>query len=275
MADILKTYYIKMIEGNNNTLPNINDGSRDKNSFYYNDNEKTLYLGENKVTDFGDWDSFWEAVQFNGKRTNYDKAFKYWNLQTVNPKYPIKPDKILITEMFYGNEKLNFIESEKIDLSKGSVSDASSGSGDVRYKQGHFQTFTNCRNLTYLPDIKMPASSYDYTFAGCQRLETIEVLNVKKGSFYRFPFRNCWKLKNITINGEIDSNISFLNCPKLTYKSLDSIINALAPLENGKTAVLTLNQEVFGNTDIFTESLKDLVEEQKTGWSVEGVISEQ
>ena len=45
MADILKTYYIKMIEGNDNTLPE----KKENDVLYYNTQYGTLTLGTTEL----------------------------------------------------------------------------------------------------------------------------------------------------------------------------------------------------------------------------------
>ena len=141
------------------------------------------------------------------------------------------------TSMFYKNLKITTIQ--QLDLSNG-----------VNF----FQMFCYCNKLTNIPKFNtskginfysmyfgcavtdLPelstenGTNFSYMFGDCKNLKTIQSINMSKGKTYRFAFRNCTSLSNITFVGTVNirtNELSFSQCP-LSEESLASLVNALS-----------------------------------------------
>jgi hypothetical protein len=94
-------------------------------------------------------------------------------------------------------------------------------------------------------EVAMKPYSYHYTFADDTSLHTVEVLRFnEKTQINGQPFRNCIALKNITIEGEICVDFSFIHSPLLSKESIISIVTHLSDTQG---ATLTLKAEAINN----------------------------
>lgn len=143
-----------------------------------------------------EYNSFWDAYQDNGNRTNYKRAFSgaYWNDITYNPKYPVNATART------GGEEL-FISSNITDTKV---------------------------------DVLANNNFSSYLFAACSLLKTIRKLVVDENTVFPRWFDSCNSLENITIEGTIAANIDIHWSP-LTHDSLMSIINALMDYSGSET----------------------------------------
>ena len=191
-----------------------------------------------------EYDSFWNGFLQNGKRTNYQYAFAFWNDQIYKPKYV--PSPVNANYMF----NQSTITNTKINVD-----------------------FSKCTNITYafigcyyLKNIGIVDASLTngltYTFSYCRALITIDKLILKDDGTQSFSnaFLECNKLENIIVEGVIGNNISFANSP-LNYESLMSIKAALAQVTTPKT--LTLKASSF---ELLTQTDKDQIEAK--GWTI-------
>lgn len=153
-----------------------------------------------------EWNSFWDAYQQNGKRENYFCGFCYggWTDETYNPKYPI--------------------------TCKGIYSG--------------IQAFNN----SAITDTKVPiiveGASVANMFAGNTVLETIRLLSLTGATNLNTAFGACYALKNVTIDGSIDSNFTISATAVLTNESVQSIIDHLADLTGATAQTLTFHATV-------------------------------
>lgn len=158
------------------------------------------------------YDTFWDAFQQNGKRTNYEYAFRSWDSAIINPKYKMKPS--YASYMFFG------VKSENSDFVK-----------DV--------DFSTCEEVNYLfatSSFKnLPILDFTYcskannAFQHCYELVTIEKVIV--GLFALFntnSFGLCRKLTEIRFEGVISGDINFSWSP-LSVESMKDIIEHLEP----------------------------------------------
>ena len=225
--------------------------------------EKTIENNNNCVYTSGYWDGF----QDSGKRTSYTWGFQKWDIVILNPKYLIKPSSA--QSIFDNCAKLTTINIDKFDFSNLDTT------GDKQMKSAK-KVFYKCTSLIKIPDLKIPAViCYDQTFANCTKLETIEVIRIKKETSFMSCFNQCKALININSIEDDDGNkeniifndIAFEESENLSKETLERIIKALSPLDEGKTATLTINTNVFNDETRFTEELRDLID-KKTGWIV-------
>ena len=131
-----------------------------------------------------------------------------------------------------------------------------------------FRMFYGCTNLT---SIKMGYGKVDElreTFANCTSLTDLDLssYNVYNVNDYRETFYNCSKLTNFKAPKEINGNIDFSYCPKLTRDSLLSIINNLFSWAGTSYAghlILTL-----GETNLAKLTASDKAKVTNKGWNL-------
>lgn len=165
------------------------------------------------------YDSFWDGVQANGTRTDYEYAFAKWSCEYIRPKHKVVPTARTIM-LFNGNPSLKKVEAKYFDLSKVSASTTTATGG-------HYYVFTNCTSLEEIEDLGIPAGTYDSTFRNCQKMKRIAVVRSTADVKYTNAFMFDWALEDLTIEGVIGQNgFNVSDCP-LNHDSLMSIINAL------------------------------------------------
>ena len=226
-----KTYTIKGL-----TLQSIADAIRAKtgktNPIAVEDFDNSIA----EVYDAGkqaEYDAFWDAVQESGKRTSYVYAFSRWGSEYIRPKY-----KVVLTaagsqkHIFYLNKYIKKIEADYFDFSQ-----LPRGTND---NQAFSLSFTDNSKLEEIEDIGLPISySYELAFAWCTELTKIAKITVDANTILSNAFVNCFKLKDITFEGEIGNDINFKWSTKLTKASIESIINHLSSAVSGKTLTLS------------------------------------
>ena len=164
-------------------------------------------------------DEFWNVIQRNGSRTNYNYAFSQWSSEYIRPIHKIYISTP-VQYMFSACTNLKELEPEYFDFS-GLVPNYGVGTnGDV------YALYNRCTNLEVARDLGIPACSYGWTYAYCSNLHTIEIMRVDERSGFTDCFANTPKLKNIVFEGIIGKNISFSYSP-LTVESIKSVITHL------------------------------------------------
>ena len=170
-----------------------------------------------------EYDAFWNGYQDYGNRRTYPQAFYGfgWTSDTFNPKYDI-----IITGNKYN--VFGYSNIEQIDVAV-DITGATTGAQIFYY---------------------------------CQKLHTISCLRIAATTPFSDPdFYMCSSLKNITIEGEIGSSISFANSPLLSYASIMSIINHLATVSTTQTLTI-------GATNIAKLQPEEIAVATGKGWSV-------
>lgn len=210
--------------------------------------EQTLYGTDTGGKSY--YDEFWDSVQQNGNRVMYRDAFAYWNCEYLHPKYKVIPKwregnttQLNMYSMCQHMHNLKKIEKQYFDLSQYEPeNDIGYASGSTH---GNYYIFASCPKLEIVEDVGMKPYSYHYTFADDTSLHTVEVLRFNgKTQINGQPFRNCKALKNITIEGEICVDFSFIHSPLLSKESITSIITHLSDTQG---ATLTLKAEAVNN----------------------------
>ena len=225
---------------------------------------KTIAENEQRVYDSGyskAESDMWDGIQDFGDRTNYEKAFEYWGAEYIRPKYKVVPSSSSRNYYIFDNcLKLKKLEAKYFDFSAYKP-DASASSTSSNY-----YTFSGCWELQEIEDIGIQAGGYYGTFNGCGKLHTIAVMRCVKEGTYSATFKNCFVLKNITIEGEIGNNISFQYSPLLTIESLRSIISALYDfVGNGETTTKTLTLHADAKARLTADDIKTITDK---GWTL-------
>lgn len=173
------------------------------------------------------YDTFWDAFQVNGTRTDYSYAFRNiaFSDEMFKPKYKICP--VNATNMF-------------TDLD---IGDSTLGTD---YENGDYESkyldFSNCTLMTYcfcrttlkrLPILNLTkVTNLSNAFAVMKNLERIEkiIISKKSGeSFHTNTFNSSTKLSYIRFEGaNIYCNFNMGGCPL----SVDSMKNIIEHLEN-------------------------------------------
>lgn len=221
----------------------------------------TIAENEQKVYDAGkkaEYDAFWDLVQENGNRTNYDFCFagEAWSADNFKPKYPIQPtscqNMFAYWGIYSGRKEVADFRGFPIDFSKSAlVANCFYGNLFV-VAVGEINT-TSVNNISGF-------------FGSCMNLHTVEKLVVKENgeTTYYTAFRYCNKLENIVFEGVIGNDISFQDSPLLTHDSLMSIINHLKDF-SGTTTTKTCT---LGTTNLAKLTDAEKVIATQKGWTL-------
>ena len=214
--------------------------------------EKLAIIAENepKVFEAGKqerYDEFWNAIQQNGNRTDYQSAFGGvgWTRDVFKPKYDIKPTFGGSTGMFHS---MGFEGSLKEHLESIGIT------LDVSRITNSPNMFYNATKITEVPflDFSGVVSYIRYLFYSCTSLKTAhiklgELVTELNGLFY-----SCIALENLTVDGVIGvSGFDVHWSTKLSRNSILSILNACTKESAGVS--LTLPKKCIDGSTV-TES---------------------
>ena len=201
------------------------------------------------------YNSFWDAYQTNGNRTDYSSGFfgAGWTDETFKPKYDLQPKKA--GEMFSYSRITNLVSL----LEELGVTLDFSQSTDMSY------VFSNAYSLKRVGVMDCSsAPNINSLFMNCY-VETVGKLILPPNAEMRYAFDGSSALKDIIIEGEISYNgVDFVVSTKLTHDSLMSIINALAD-NSGSGTTKTCN---LGTTNLakLTDAEKAIATQK--GWTL-------
>lgn len=183
-----------------------------------------------------EYDAFWDAIQGNGARTNYSRAFAEWSIEYIRPKYKVVPTHVTaFTSTFEQCRQLKKVESQYFDFSQKEQGTSS---------QGYYYTFNACVNLEEIEDIGLVGGhQYTRTFAYCGKLKKIAKITSNEDTVFSSAFYECKSLEDLTIEGVIGKDFDVHYSP-LTKASIESIMEHLSPTE---TFTVTFSQEAVNN----------------------------
>lgn len=167
------------------------------------------------------YDTFWDAHQQNGKRTDYHYAFAGvgWTDEVFYPKYDIKPVQFINT---FSRTRMRIDLAQRLEDCGVKLDLSIVGNSpqfalyDTHFTRYPDLDFSRCINLTD-------------TIANCPYLEEIDSItfNSNLGLATRL-FNNCPALKHIReVKGTIPIDMNFKTSTELTPDSMKNIINAL------------------------------------------------
>lgn len=134
-----------------------------------------------------------------------------------------------------------------------------------------YAMFRNCTSLTsitmdsFIAGYEGSMSSYDYMFAGCSNLVTIDAIDLTRWSNVSNMFSGCTKLENLTITNIKDASLTnwgLSQCTALTVASIVSIFNALPVASASRTITI-------GTTNKNKLSAEQLAIATNKGWTVD------
>ena len=237
--------------------------------------KKLTQVAENvtKVFDAGKksaYDEFWDDYQQNGNRTNYTSAFgSQWTAKTFKPKYPIRPKNAYF--MFFDNSGGKLIipdfvehcENNNVVLDFSECTNAAYGIACLQSNHFGVLDFSKCTTLSSLFYLHNSAT-------GVKKIDKlISSINTKFNakSTTEGTFNNATYLTDITIEGEIGSDINFGTCP-LNKASIISVIEHLSAGVSGKT--VTFKQTAINNAFSDAE-WQELIATIPDGWNISKV----
>lgn len=167
-----------------------------------------------------EYDRFWDNIQQNGNRTHYESAFRNWECEEINPKYPLTTSTA--NGVFSSNKLLK------------SCPPIIPTTDTIIY----YSCFNACNSLVEINfDIRPSnlSTALTATFNGCFSLTTIKnIVSTDDVKYQSTTFSNCNSLKNISFEGVIGTSINFQWSP-LSRASFENIIEHLSPTVTGQS----------------------------------------
>lgn len=201
------------------------------------------------------YDAFWDEFQQNGKRTNYQQAFRLWTEGIFKPKYDITPTGNYGAQMFQSSP----IKDLKGCFERAGVKLDTSGCTSI------LQMFQSS-SIQYIPiiDASNCNNNTGYTFS-TDSIISIEKLIVSEKTIYGTNMFDDKNLESIIFEGMIANNgLNLSRCPKVNHESLMSIINCLKDFSgSGSTYTVTLGEK---NLVKLTDADKAIATEK--GWTL-------
>lgn len=170
------------------------------------------------------YDEFADEYQRNGTRTDYTCGYAGlgWTNNTFKPNHDITPANAYM--MFRGSrisgDLVEICENLGITLNFSNC-------------KTFYYTFSECPYITRVGTIDLSLANMTtagaYLFYYCTSLKKIDLLILPNLAIsFSSTFDNCKELEDLTIEGNIQRNIDFKSCKKLTVASAKNIITSLA-----------------------------------------------
>ena len=176
-----------------------------------------------------EYDAFWDAYQPTTALFPYQFTSAAWNDNSFFPK------KDIIAK---GNVFGGFYGIGVTDLAKRLNECRVTLDTSTATNMGAFFQYSS--SITTIPKISCKsATNIGSAFHSCYVLKTIECLEVHENLTYNATFGYCNNLENITFEGIIGQDLDIQWCTKLTWASIESIVNHLSDTTTGKTLTLS------------------------------------
>ena len=206
-------------------------------------------------------DAFWDAIQQNGTRTSYNRAFcsETWNDDNFKPKYDIRPTA---NNGFYNCFNFsNIVDLKGVLERQGVTLDTSQCAGDFN------QVFANAKTKRVPTIDASKATTIAQMFISCP-IEYVEGLIVGPSTTYNYAFDNAGNLEHIIFGGTIGQNrLDMSGCHKLNKASIDSIVNALSDTTSGLSITLS-KTAVDAISAAEGEDYGDYISSLKPNWTI-------
>ena len=223
---------------------------------------KEYYRGR-RVGKQEEYDRFWDVLQHNGERTEYQFAFwnqssvlQGWTADTFKPKYSMSPINLQSAFRYWTTGEVDF----------GALFTDRGLEFDTSNCVSFLQTWQDANGIVRMPIIDTSkATNLSYTFA-MRKLVTFDKFippKTKLQNGINTAFNGCYALENIVVEGDILQDINFSYSSKLTHDSLMSILGALVNNTEGTTLTCTLGA---ANLAKLTDGEKAIATEK--GWTL-------
>lgn len=192
-----------------------------------------------------EYDAFWDTVQENGKRFDYNYGFAgiTWNDDTFFPKYDIKPSWSAVG--LFMRCAVTDLEARLKEC--GVTLDISDN-----YNYSGVFAESSC---AVIPEITFSyfARVAVTTFYDCRSLRTIRKIIIQEGfdASLDSTFTNCTALENVLFEGVIPRSIALAQSTKLSKASITNIVEHLSTTASGQTATFskTAVETAFGSAE--------------------------
>ena len=203
-----------------------------------------------------EYDTFWDAFQQNGNRTDYRCSFGGWTEQMFKPKYDIRPT--IGTDYMFAYSFVDGIDLVKVLEECGVVLDTSQAAG--------FNYFVYCSGMSHLPVLDTRNALWATNLAYNSSVETIDkiILREDGSQIVSSMITACPYLKNLVIEGVIGNDMDISGSWQLTKASIESIINALSDTVSGK--ILQISKRAVNNA--FTTDEWNALRATKPNWTI-------
>ena len=198
---------------------------------------------------------FWTAFQQNKTRTDYRYAFAYgWSEDMFTPSREVMakiiPEGDGSADYMFFKTALQRADNKFFDFSK---------------TESLNHTFSSSESLVTVEADVGNVKRMEWTFADSTVLITVVLRGLSAECTFDSIFYNCPKLRNLVIDGVIGQNgFDISMCPKLTYESLISIVNALEDLTGScETKTITMSK-----TNLFNIMQEDEEYIRSKGWEI-------
>lgn len=192
-----------------------------------------------------EYDAFWDTLQQNGNRTNYNWGFygKGWTDDNFKPKYF---NVNMARGMFEDTKLVKSDYLKRLDFSKCA---------------SFIQTFYNS-TVEEVGIIDMSSMTRGHgcanMFLSCKSLRKIEKLIPPKEGIFNGSFNQCSALEDITIEGVIVSNgLDFQHSTKLSRASIESILAHLDDVYHGEARSVTFSKAAVDKAFETSEGAND------------------
>ena len=210
--------------------------------------DKLTQIAENEQAVFeagkkSEYDTFWDAYQDNGNRTEYTYVFAGvgWTQDLFKPKYDIIPT---IQQGMFSYSKIVDIRPQTIGV-------------DVDFsKCTSFYYLCSNSTIKYIGVVdcsSAQSASLSYIFSSAKELVSVEKVimpEMDSAGFADKSFENAKKLEHIRIEGVIRRSTNLSWSVVLKKESITSIVQALSDTAEGQT--ITFSQAAKNNA--FTDS---------------------
>lgn len=174
-----------------------------------------------------EYDRFWDALQENGQRKNYDYTFYRWTAENFKPKYPIRPTDGGATWLLCYSTVTDRRYLDLIDFSQ-------SYNVTSPFDSTIMPTF-GVVDLSSVGSGKTVTNLFRYN----SKIHTIEKIVVHEGIKYSQWFSGDSSLANVTFEGVIGQDGLNFNWSPLSTESMKNIILHL------KNLIGTANEHAF------------------------------
>lgn len=211
------------------------------------ENEQKVYEAGKK----SEYDAFWDSLQQNGTRTNYENGFQAWEGVCFKPKYDL-----IIAGSYAGTGLFRMAKNfnlKKMTIDRGINLDFSNATKlNATFDRSLIGEIPpldlrNCTNLA-MAFYSMSWEKEEFT------TKALVLNNLRADCTFDRTFTGSKYLENIIIeSGTIGQNeFNVKDCTKLSKASITSIVNALSPSTSGLT--VTLSKTAVNNA--FAETYK-------------------
>lgn len=210
-----------------------------------------------------EYDRLWDALQYNGERTDYTYAFlnpssaqQVWTADHFKPKYSMHPTNLQNAFRYWVDGEVDF----------GALFTDRGLEFDTSNCVSFLQTWQDSNGIVRMPVIDTSkATNLSRAFA-MRNLVTFEKFIPPKTKLQygiNTAFNGCYALENIVVEGDILQDINFSYSSKLTHDSLLSILRALVNNTEGAALTCTLGAV---NLAKLTDEEKAIATEK--GWTL-------